>query len=68
MRPAAIGQPAREILCLTVSADHDLIDGAPVARFVREFRARLEGADSLGLDETQGERIATDSGGAAARV
>jgi pyruvate/2-oxoglutarate dehydrogenase complex dihydrolipoamide acyltransferase (E2) component len=36
---------AREILSLTVSADHDLIDGAPLARFVRDLRAQLEGAD-----------------------
>ena len=35
----------REVLCLTVSADHDLIDGAPLARFVRELRAQLEAAE-----------------------
>lgn len=36
-----------EVLCLTVSADHDLIDGAPLARFVRDLRARIEAADGL---------------------
>jgi len=52
-RPAAEGQAtAREVLCLTVSADHDLIDGAPMTRFVRDFRAQLEGAESLDSDET----------------
>ena len=51
-RPGADGQAAaREVLCLTVSADHDLIDGAPVTRFVRDFRAQLEGAQPLHLDE-----------------
>ncbi|MEI9937883.1 MAG: 2-oxo acid dehydrogenase subunit E2 [Pseudomonadota bacterium] len=50
-RPRAIGQAgAREVLCLTVSADHDVIDGAPVARFVRDFRAQLESAEFLTLD------------------
>lgn len=38
---------AREVLCLTVSADHDLIDGAPLARFVRDLRTYLESADDL---------------------
>ena len=65
-RPEAGGQPAREVLCLTVSADHDVIDGAPVTRFVRDFRAQLEGTESLGLDDTHGARIVTDSGRAAA--
>lgn len=37
----------REILCLTVSADHAVIDGAPLARFVRDLRALLEAADGL---------------------
>ena len=51
-RPAAGDRPAREILCLTVSADHDSIDGAPVTRFVRDFRAQLEAAESLDLGGT----------------
>ncbi len=38
---------ADEALCLTVSADHELVDGAPVARFVRDLRAHLEAADCL---------------------
>jgi pyruvate/2-oxoglutarate dehydrogenase complex dihydrolipoamide acyltransferase (E2) component len=47
-RSAAEGQPgAREVLCLTVSANHELIDGAPLARFVRDLRTQLEGADCL---------------------
>jgi len=32
----------RDILHLTVSLDHDVIDGAPAARFIRSLSARLE--------------------------
>jgi hypothetical protein len=48
-RPAAVeGESGpREILCLTVSADHELIDRAPLARFVRHLRGLLEAADGL---------------------
>ncbi len=44
---AAAGSEPREVLCLTVSADHEIVDGAPVARFVRDLRALLEAADQL---------------------
>jgi pyruvate/2-oxoglutarate dehydrogenase complex dihydrolipoamide acyltransferase (E2) component len=27
----------REFLCLTVSVDHDIVDGAPAAQFIRQF-------------------------------
>jgi pyruvate/2-oxoglutarate dehydrogenase complex dihydrolipoamide acyltransferase (E2) component len=37
----------REFLDLTVSFDHDVVDGAPAARFVQTFRTRLEDADCL---------------------
>lgn len=37
----------RELLSLTVDFDHDLVDGAPAARFVRDLRARLERAEGL---------------------
>jgi pyruvate/2-oxoglutarate dehydrogenase complex dihydrolipoamide acyltransferase (E2) component len=37
----------RELLDLTVSIDHDIVDGAPAARFVNSFRTRLEAADGL---------------------
>jgi pyruvate/2-oxoglutarate dehydrogenase complex dihydrolipoamide acyltransferase (E2) component len=39
----------REILDLTVSLDHDIVDGAPMARFVNELRGLLEGC--YGLEE-----------------
>ena len=37
----------REFLDLTVSIDHDVVDGAPAARFVQSFRTRLENAEGL---------------------
>jgi pyruvate/2-oxoglutarate dehydrogenase complex dihydrolipoamide acyltransferase (E2) component len=37
----------RDILDLTVSIDHDVVDGAPATRFVQTFRSRLERADGL---------------------
>jgi pyruvate/2-oxoglutarate dehydrogenase complex dihydrolipoamide acyltransferase (E2) component len=32
----------REYLDVTVSFDHDIIDGAPAARFTRQFRELVE--------------------------
>lgn len=37
----------REFLDCTVSIDHDIVDGAPAARFVQSFRTLLENADDL---------------------
>lgn len=37
----------REFLDLTVSIDHDVVDGAPAARFVESFRTRLQSAEAL---------------------
>ncbi|MFN2302297.1 MAG: 2-oxo acid dehydrogenase subunit E2 [Anaerolineales bacterium] len=37
----------REFLDLTVSIDHDIVDGAPAARFVQSFRTQLEEAKDL---------------------
>jgi hypothetical protein len=37
----------REVLCLTVSANHETVDGAPLARFVRELTELVEVADLL---------------------
>jgi pyruvate/2-oxoglutarate dehydrogenase complex dihydrolipoamide acyltransferase (E2) component len=38
---------ARENLCLTVSFDHDIIDGAPAARFTKRFAEILSSGDEL---------------------
>ena len=32
----------KEFLCLTVSVDHDIVDGAPAARFIRQFMRLIE--------------------------
>lgn len=53
---------AREHLCLTLSFDHDIIDGAPGARFARRFAELLSTADILGIDQDRmssgdGERV-----------
>jgi pyruvate/2-oxoglutarate dehydrogenase complex dihydrolipoamide acyltransferase (E2) component len=46
--PAAPGEAGpREILCLTVSANHALVDGAPVARFARDLSRRVAAAEGL---------------------
>lgn len=37
----------REYLCLTLSFDHDVVDGAPAARFVSRLRELIEGAYDL---------------------
>ena len=37
----------REYLDLTLSFDHDIVDGAPAARFTQQFRELLEGGHGL---------------------
>jgi pyruvate/2-oxoglutarate dehydrogenase complex dihydrolipoamide acyltransferase (E2) component len=37
----------REYLALTVSIDHDIVDGAPAARFARRLREIVESAEVL---------------------
>jgi len=37
----------REILCLTLSLDHDVVDGAPAARFVRRLKELVESGYGL---------------------
>ena len=39
----------REFLQLTVSVDHDVVDGAPAARFVRRLRELLTDAEEIGV-------------------
>jgi len=43
----------REILCLTVLFDHDIVDGAPAARFTRRLVELIESGYGLGADQTQ---------------
>jgi pyruvate/2-oxoglutarate dehydrogenase complex dihydrolipoamide acyltransferase (E2) component len=39
---------AREYLALTASVDHDIVDGAPAARFAGRLRGLVERAEVLG--------------------
>jgi pyruvate/2-oxoglutarate dehydrogenase complex dihydrolipoamide acyltransferase (E2) component len=41
------GVAIREYLCVTLSFDHDVIDGAPAARFVSQLRELIEGGYGL---------------------
>jgi hypothetical protein len=38
---------SREVLSLSVMVDHDLVDGAPAARFAERLRQRIEAAEGL---------------------
>jgi pyruvate/2-oxoglutarate dehydrogenase complex dihydrolipoamide acyltransferase (E2) component len=40
----------REYLCATLSADHDLIDGGPLARFIHRLKALAEGGSLLAAE------------------
>jgi pyruvate/2-oxoglutarate dehydrogenase complex dihydrolipoamide acyltransferase (E2) component len=48
-RPALVdgGLQEREHLCLTVAFDHDIVDGAPAARFTSRFGELLSSGDEL---------------------
>jgi pyruvate/2-oxoglutarate dehydrogenase complex dihydrolipoamide acyltransferase (E2) component len=52
----------REILNLTVAFDHDVVDGAPAARFVRRLVELIE--SGYGLAEEQ-RALHSDNGSAA---
>jgi pyruvate/2-oxoglutarate dehydrogenase complex dihydrolipoamide acyltransferase (E2) component len=41
---------ARELLDLTISVDHEVVDGAPAARFARRLTELIEQADGLSAD------------------
>jgi pyruvate/2-oxoglutarate dehydrogenase complex dihydrolipoamide acyltransferase (E2) component len=55
-QPRAVGGAVvpRDVLRLTVSFDHDVIDGAPAARFVTRFLDRVEAGHGLPTDEASG--------------
>ncbi len=42
----------REFLCLTGSFDHDIVDGAPAARFMNQFLETLKSGMGLGTGES----------------
>ncbi len=41
----------REYLCITLNFDHDLIDGAPAARFVQRLKELIERGFGLGDEQ-----------------
>lgn len=48
------GHPTtREYLSLTISVDHDLVDGAPAARFTRRLKELIESGYGLDLDDAK---------------
>jgi pyruvate/2-oxoglutarate dehydrogenase complex dihydrolipoamide acyltransferase (E2) component len=38
---------ARDYLCVTLSFDHDIVDGGPAARFTQHFKELLESGHGL---------------------
>jgi pyruvate/2-oxoglutarate dehydrogenase complex dihydrolipoamide acyltransferase (E2) component len=48
-----------EYLCLTVSLDHDMIDGAPAARFVTRLKELIESGFGLLDQEVMAEQAST---------
>ncbi|MCG8353589.1 MAG: 2-oxo acid dehydrogenase subunit E2 [Chloroflexales bacterium] len=42
-----VGSIVERPVCLTLSFDHDIIDGAPAARFTKRFAELLMGGDML---------------------
>jgi len=38
----------REYLSVTISVDHDIVDGAPAARFTQQLRELIESGYELG--------------------
>jgi pyruvate/2-oxoglutarate dehydrogenase complex dihydrolipoamide acyltransferase (E2) component len=55
------GQVAtRDYLSLTISIDHDIVDGAPVARFTQRLRELIEGRYGLDDPVFGSERVAAE--------
>jgi len=50
-RKAGLGRDGliepRDVVCLTISVDHDVVNGAPVARFISRLRESIESAALL---------------------
>ena len=62
-KPAVIdGQMVlRDYLSLTLSFNHDLVDGAPAARFTEELKELMERGNSLGELEALSELLPSHS-------
>lgn len=48
-KPAVVGSEIhiREFLSMTISFNHDLVDGVPAARFVNRLKQRIEGVEAI---------------------
>lgn len=59
-KPGMVGpcSEEREYLCLTLSFDHDVIDGAPAARFVRRLTELIESGAGLQAQDREPGRVA----------
>ena len=51
----------REHLCVTITIDHDLVDGAPAARFARTLKTLIEKSDGLAEYTNDAGKIAFPS-------
>lgn len=50
----------REMLSVTVSFDHDIVDGAPAARFTSQLKSLVEGGYGLVEQEVATEKSHAD--------
>jgi pyruvate/2-oxoglutarate dehydrogenase complex dihydrolipoamide acyltransferase (E2) component len=59
-KPGLVGErtEAREYLCLTLSLDHDVINGAPAARFAERLKELIEGGAGLHEHEREPAGVA----------
>lgn len=59
-KPGLVGDriEAREYLCLTLTLDHDLIEGAPAARFAARLKDLIEGGCGLRAHEREPASVA----------
>jgi len=48
-KPAVVDRQVvpRELLSVTISVDHDIVDGAPAARFAQRFKELVESGHGL---------------------
>jgi pyruvate/2-oxoglutarate dehydrogenase complex dihydrolipoamide acyltransferase (E2) component len=47
----------RDYLCITISIDHDIVDGAPAARFIQRFKDLLESGYGLCEQDAPAEQL-----------
>jgi hypothetical protein len=58
-RPIMVGSSiqSREYLCLTLTLDHDVIDGAPAARFTTHLKRLIESCAGLSAESNHGVEV-----------